>query len=194
LITQKWVEFLEESLAIIDGQEAPADLLLAIDDHSTDATLDVLREHGFEIRRPTSPTHDTTTRIAHNFLQGQRWARERSAEIVILSDHDAVWHSSRIAHQSHVLDYSPEAAMMASSGFLIDEHGVAPPGTVRSTFPVPAECSSWTTRHQWIFALKHSLATGGASALRSAFCPIGPSRTAGCTIAGGACAPCVSEH
>ena len=168
LVTHNSVDFLDETLVTIDGQDVPAGLRLAIDDHSTDGTRDVLREHGFEIRRATSPALDTTTRIAHNFLQGLRGARDCGAEIVILGDHDDVWHSSRIAHQSHVLDDNPEAAMVASNGFLIDEHGVALPGTLRGTFPVPTEFSSWPTRHQWTFALGHSLATGGASALRPA--------------------------
>ena len=87
---------------------------------------------------------------------------------MILGDHDDVWHSSRIAHQSHVLDVSPEAAMVASNGLMIDEHGVALPGTLRDTFPVSAEFPSWSIRQQWTFALGHSLAAGGASALRPA--------------------------
>ena len=166
LVTHESVEFLEETLASIDDQDTPAVLRLAIDDHSTDGTLEALRDHGFEIRWATSPSLETTTRIAHNFLQGLRWARDLGVEIVILGDHDDVWHSSRITHQCHVLDDNPSAAMIASNGFLIDEHGVALPGTLRDTFPVPAEFPSWSTRHQWTFALGHSLATGGASALR----------------------------
>ena len=58
--------------------------------------------------------------------------------------------------------------MVASNGFLIDEHGVAIAGTLRDTFPVPTNFFSWSGRKQWAYALRRSLATGGASALRPA--------------------------
>ena len=168
VVTCDSTRYLPETLASIAAQDSPADLLIAIDDHSTDSTRELLASAGFAVDLATSPATEITTRIAHNFLQGLRRAQSAGADIVILGDHDDVWHLSRISHQVEILEHNPAAAMVASNGFLIDEHGVAIAGTLRDTFPVPADFSSWSRRKQWAYALRHSLATGGASALRPA--------------------------
>ena len=166
LVTHDSAQFLPDTVASILEQETPADLLVAVDDHSIDDTRDLLGGGGFDVVSATTPATDTTTRIAHNFLQGLRRAQSAGVDIVILGDHDDVWHPSRITHQVTMLERDPFAAMVASDGYLINEHGVAIPGTLRDTFPVPADFTQWPARRQWTYALRHSLATGGASALR----------------------------
>jgi len=166
VVTRDSTRYLPETLASIAAQDSPADLLIAIDDHSTDATRELLTSAVLSVELATSPATDIPTRIAHNFLQGLRRAQGAGADIVILGDHDDIWHPSRISHQVEILERNPAAAMVASDGFLIDEHGVAIAGTLRDTFPVPTDFSSWSGRKQWAYALGHSLATGGASALR----------------------------
>lgn len=166
VVTHDSTRYLSETLTSIAAQDTRADLLIAIDDHSTDATRELLINAGFTVELATSPATDITTRIAHNFLQGLRRAQSAGADIVILGDHDDIWHPSRISHQVATVERNPAAAMVASNGYLIDEYGVAIAGTLRDTFPVPADFSSWPRRRRWAYALSHSLATGGASALR----------------------------
>jgi hypothetical protein len=56
--------------------------------------------------------------------------------------------------------------MVASDGTLVDESGKPTGGTLRSTFPVPADWNNLPANKQLAYALKHSVATGGASAVR----------------------------
>ena len=168
LVTHNSHRYLPETLASIQAQDTRADQYLAIDDHSSDSTRDLLTDAGFTVELATSPATDTTTRIAHNFQQGLRRAQLAESDIVILGDHDDIWHPARISHQVELLERSPTAAMVASNGFLIDANGVAIAGTLRDTFPIPADFTAWPARKQWAYALRHSLATGGASALRPA--------------------------
>jgi len=166
LVTHNSERFLGDTLASIDRQSRRPNLLVATDDHSGDATVKMLIDHGFTVATATSSATDTTTRVAQNFQQGLRHATGLGAEIVILGDHDDIWHGDRVRHQIELLAADPSIALLASDGFLIDEHGAAVPGTIRGTFPVPEDFSRWSRRQQWIYALRHSLATGGASALR----------------------------
>jgi len=166
LVTHDSQRFIGPTLASIIEQSRSSDVLIAVDDSSTDATPELLTQHGFTVHRATSTAHNITTRIAQNFQQGLRAATTAGADLVILSDHDDVWHRNRIEHQVAVLQQAPTVAMLASDGFLIDEHGAAVPGTIRSTFPVPDDFDRQSLRAQITYALRHSIATGGASALR----------------------------
>lgn len=168
LATRNSSAFLDATLTSISEQTQPADVHVAVDDSSTDATASMLREAGFDVHQATSGNPDVTTRIAHNFRQGLRVAEMNSADVVVLGDHDDIWHRDRIAHQVGLLEEHPHIAMVASNGFLIDEHGAAVPGTIRDTFPIPSDFGRWSRRRRIGYALRHSLATGGASALRLA--------------------------
>lgn len=168
LVTHNSEEFLTETLGSIDKQTREPNLRIAVDDLSIDSTLDVLADHGFTVQRATSTSTDAITRIAQNFQQGLRAAVAAGADVVVLGDHDDVWHRNRIEHQLGVLTDFPWVAMLASDGFLIDEHGAAVAGTIRNTFPVPVDFDAWPIRKRLGYAARHSLATGGSSALRPA--------------------------
>jgi len=88
--------------------------------------------------------------------------------MVVLGDHDDVWHRDRVDHQVNLLNDLRSVAMLASDGYLIDEHGAALPGSIRSTFPVPEDFNGQPMRSQLAYAVRHSIATGGACALRPA--------------------------
>ena len=66
----------------------------------------------------TTTSTDVTTRIAQNFVQGVRACA--AADLVVLGDHDDVWHPSRVAHQVGMLGVWARAAMVASDGVLVD--------------------------------------------------------------------------
>ena len=166
LVTRDSQDYLPETLASIEEQTRKPELRIAIDDGSLDETRSLLKEAGFTVSNATSAAQDIHTRIAHNFLQGVRAAQTAGADIVVLGDHDDRWHNTRLEHQVGILEADPRIALVASDAFLIDEWGVAIPGTLRDTFPVPEDFADWSKRKQWSYALRHSLATGGASALR----------------------------
>ena len=168
LVTRNSERFLADTLVSIDSQSRATDFRIAVDDLSTDQTPKMLAAHGFSIQRATSSATDRATRIAQNFVQGIREAARQGADLVVLGDHDDVWHRNRIEHQVHILEQDPSIAMVASDGFLIDEHGAAIAGTIRGTFPVPEDFNDWSLRKRLSYAAQHSIATGGASALRLA--------------------------
>ena len=168
LVTHNSQQFLVELLDSIDSQTRPLDQLIVIDDNSTDSTRSILSERGITAIASTSAATDLSTRIASNFLQGVRCAPPES--IVILGDHDDTWLPNRVEHQSHMMASFPQAAMLASDGYTTNSTNSTNP-TLRSTFPVPAHWSDLTTRAQFTYAVKHSVATGGASAVRPSRLP-----------------------
>jgi len=166
LVTHNSQAFLAELLDSVDGQTQPLDQLIVIDDNSTDSTRNILSERGIIAIRSTSTATDLSTRIAGNFLQGVRHAPPGA--IVILGDHDDTWLPNRVEHQSKIMRAFPNAAMLASDGNIKTTDTNR---TLRSTFPVPANWSALSKRQQFTYALKHSIATGGASAVRPSRLP-----------------------
>lgn len=159
IVTHNSRKFLEETLNSIEAQSQQPGLKVAVDDNSVDNTQQLLSDHGFTVVAATTPSKDTTTRIAQNFVQGVTAAQELGATTVVLGDHDDTWHPHRIAHQIAQLTAHPTTALLASDG------AITPTTTLRSTFPVPSDFNDWDRDHQWSYTAKHSIATGGASAL-----------------------------
>jgi len=155
--------FLDATLGSISAQARQPDARIAVCD-STEPRVDAqLRAHGFDLHRATTTSRDVTTRIAHNFAQGVRLATD--TDLAVLGDHDDVWHIDRIGHHEVTARTLLHAAMVSSDGRLVDAGGAPIGGTLRDTFPVPADWNHLDLRRQWIYALQHSIATGGASAV-----------------------------
>jgi hypothetical protein len=155
--------FIEAALDSITNQSRRPDVRIAVCD-ATSRDVDAhLRDHGFDIHRATTSSRDITTRIAHNFAQGVRLAGD--TDLAVLGDHDDVWHIDRVGHHEAVARTFPGAVMLASDGRLVDSMGVPTSGTLRDTFPVPQGWNGLDLRQQWTYALRHSIATGGASAV-----------------------------
>lgn len=165
LVTCNSERWIEQTLQSIVSQSQSPDDIVIIDDDSTDRTREIVEAvlPDARVEPSLSRALDASTRIAQNFVQGVRLSR---AEVVILGDHDDVWSSERLAHQSRVFLVHPKAAMVASSATLIDENGHIISGTLRGTFPVPGSFNIWPRSRQVTFALARSIATGGVSALR----------------------------
>ena len=158
IVTHNSQDFLPELLASINNQTRPLDQLIVIDDNSTDATKELLTKNGITPIRATTTVTDVTTRIAHNFQQGINAAPPNS--IVILGDHDDTWRPNRVQHQVDYLTNNPEVAMLASDGWVNSVE------TLRTYFPIPSNWNQLSTNQQFRYALRHSIATGGASAIR----------------------------
>jgi glycosyltransferase involved in cell wall biosynthesis len=160
--SQRWLKPLVRSVV---EQTRPPDDIVVIDDASTDSTVAILQEAlpAARIIPALTRSPDRSTRIAQNFVQG---VRESRGDIVILGDHDDVWSSERIAHQTRLMAEHPSAAMVASSATLIDAEGLSLSGTLRGTFPVPSSFMAWPRGRQMTFAITRSIATGGVCAIR----------------------------
>lgn len=166
LVTHNSARWIAETLTSVLEQQTAVDRIVIVDDHSTDTTLAIVREHAVgrpvEVIASAAQASDLHTRIASNFVQGVLHA---DADLVILGDHDDVWHPSRVGHQVGLLLQHPQAAMLASDGRILEQGG--PTGrTIRDAFPVPAQFAEWRSSQQFAYAVRHSVATGGASALR----------------------------
>ena len=160
IVTHNSQEFLPELLASISNQTQQLDQLIVIDDRSTDKTTSILSEHGVISTRAIFVGTDITTKIAQNFQQGVRQAPPNS--VVILGDHDDVWRPDRVEHQVRAFERAPMLAMLASDGQVNEME------TLRTTFPIPVNWSAMSKNKQFTRALRHSIATGGASAIRPA--------------------------
>ena len=169
LVTHNSEPWLKATLASIANQTRKPDRIIVIDDHSIDGTEIILSDYGIAPIKASTTATETITRIAQNFQQGIREAKD--ADIVVLGDHDDIWHPTRVERQVALLEGSntsadPSILMVASDGTLVDENGTATGGTLRTTFPVAANWNELPADQQLKYALKHSLATGGASAIK----------------------------
>lgn len=174
LVTHDSQNFLPATLDSILAQSTKVDRIVVVDDRSADGTMAILDKYSdlhaanggstFEVHRATTTASDITTRIAQNFRQGVIAAQD--AEIVILGDHDDIWHVERVTRQQAQLASHPAALMVASDGRLVDKAGAPLGSTLRNEFPVIAHFNDATPAEQLHYALRHSVATGGASAVR----------------------------
>ena len=172
LVSHNSERWLKATLDSIANQTRKPDRIIVIDDNSTDGTERILSDHGITPIKSTTTATETITRIAQNFQQGIHEAKE--ADIVVLGDHDDIWHPTRVEHQAALLNGSgtnagPSTLMVASDGTLVDETGTPIGGTLRTTFPVAENWNELQADQQLKYALKHSLATGGASAIKPGY-------------------------
>jgi glycosyltransferase involved in cell wall biosynthesis len=164
IVTSDSARWLPATLASIAGQTRLPEDLVAVDDGSTDGTVDLLRAAGADVVQASTTSPDVITRIAQNFVQGVRSCP--GADIVVLGDHDDVWHADRIAHQVGILETWHQALMVASDGVLVDADGRPTGGTLRTAFPVTPAWDELTPANRMRMVLRSSVATGGASAIR----------------------------
>ena len=171
LVTHDSEPFVAATLASVLRQTQVPDVIVIIDDASSDATLAVVQsatavaDVPVIVQASTTQAGDVLTRIAQNFMQGVRVAQEQGAGVVVLGDHDDLWHESRVEHQVQVLAQHPQAGLVASDGRLLRE-GDPVDATLRDTFPVPAAFNDWRASQQFGYTVRHSVATGGACAIR----------------------------
>lgn len=169
IVTHDSAAWLAGTLASVLSQSRPPDRVVVVDDASTDATGAILRDHGIEAVPARSREADRVTRIAANFRQAVEAAHD--CELVVLGDHDDVWHPSRLADQASILDASPDALLVASDGRLVDAQGSSIGGTLRSAFPIPEGWAALAPPGRMRAVLRRAVATGGASAVRPAAFP-----------------------
>ena len=168
VVTHNGVPWVSECLESILGQTRPADVVVVLDDHSTDGTVELLQErYATDITLMTADYTvqglATHARIATNFTRAVQQAVALGADLVALGDQDDRWLSDRLALQ---VDAMQNFAMLASDGWLVNSSGLRNGSTLRDAFPVSADFESWAPEAQLGYALHHSVATGGASMIR----------------------------
>ena len=168
VVTHNGASWIRDVLTSILRQSVSVDRVVVVDDHSDDATCEIVRSaFGSDVlltsarQPPTSTSSDTYSRIAANFVQAVRECGP--VDLVAVADQDDLWHQDRIARQVETIGAS---AMLASDGTLVDEGGRALGGTLRSVFPIPAGFASADAGVRMRMALRHSIATGSASLVR----------------------------
>ncbi len=169
LVTSNSERWIEATLASVLAQSRRPDDVVVVDDGSTDRTVElVMRALGDRVRvvPSTAATPDRATRIAHNFRLGLQQVRD--CDVAVLGDHDDIWHPNRIGHQVGVLELWQQDTMLASNGRLVGADGLPIEGTLRSAFPTPVVWSMASPAERMRTVLRHSVATGGASAVRPA--------------------------
>jgi glycosyltransferase involved in cell wall biosynthesis len=164
--SSRWMQLTAQS--IVD-QMRPANRIVVVDDGSTDDTIVIARDilgGALQVLSAEPESTSRISRIASNFQQGVRACRD--TDVVVLGDHDDVWHADRIAHQVTLLEANPAITMIASDGRLVDDEGRSIGGTLRSIFPVSQDFNELSPGDQMRTTLRYSVATGGASAVRPA--------------------------
>lgn len=161
--------YLQPTLASIHAQESPVDERIAVIDSVTDEVRDLLDSYEFSVQLSTTTATDTHTRIAQNFMQGVRAAHVYRCDVTVLGDHDDIWRTDRVLHHRFQATQYPNADMYASNGAIINAIGIPTRRTLQDTFTIPSDWSSRSRNAQFTYALRHSIATGGASAIRTEF-------------------------
>jgi glycosyltransferase involved in cell wall biosynthesis len=174
IVTHNCAQFIAETIESVKAQTQLPDRIVIIDDQSTDETMQVVRQQlitsglSYVIHSSTTEAKDVHTRIAQNFLQGVNEAKDEGFEIVVLGDHDDIWHEERIAQHVTVFNANPGAVMVAADGVIKTDQNPAMPQTLRNSFPVPANFNDMRASQQFHYVVRHSVATGGASAIKPA--------------------------
>lgn len=168
VVTHNGLPWVPECIDSILGQSHSADVVIVVDDHSTDGTPELLQErYGAHIvLMPADPAVQALSRharIAANFTKAVEGAVSLGAELVALGDQDDRWLGDRLERQIAGME---GLAMMASDGWLVDSTGNRSGATLRTAFPVAPEFESLTPAEQLGLALRRSVATGGASMIR----------------------------
>ena len=167
IVTSNSSRWIEQTLVSVVNQDRQPDAIIVIDDNSADSTRSIVNDvlgGRANVYRATSRAPDVTTRIAHNFHQGVRACLRY--DVAVLGDHDDLWYPSRVAHQLEQFRRQPTTTMLASDGTLINAKNESLDGTLRDTFPVPGDWNHESPAEQMRYAVRHSVATGGDSALR----------------------------
>ena len=169
LVTRNARTWLDTTVGSVLAQERPVDLLVVVDDGSTDGTPDAVRALAPQalVLPSRSTATDAVTRTAQNFTHGVIAAIEHNCDLVVLGDHDDTWHPGRVAHQAELLQADPTLAMVASDGVLAYDGSPGAVTRLREAFPIDPAFGSWSAADQLRYALGHSIATGGASAIRA---------------------------
>lgn len=108
--------FLRQTLESLFAQTVRPFEVVAIDDGSTDTSMEILRTYEGQIAIHTQANSGVA--VARN--RGVQFA---SGELIAFVDQDDLWYPHKLARQLEVFEASPDAAFVYSDFDLIDSHG-----------------------------------------------------------------------
>jgi glycosyltransferase involved in cell wall biosynthesis len=171
MVTYNGEGFIAAQVESMLRQHLDLDAVVVVDDHSTDSTLEMVRDlltpfpGSVDIHLSSQPrSRAVRTRIAQNFVQAVDAAKALGAEFAILADQDDEWLPGRVEEQVGFLTDHPDIDYLANDGNLIDEHGELLPGSIRTHFPMAESDGDHVRTLQRVLAAP--AATGAASAIR----------------------------
>jgi glycosyltransferase involved in cell wall biosynthesis len=171
MVTHNGERFLRQQCESIFRQTLLPAALVVVDDASSDSTPGILAEMAriapipvemIAVDRSDSP--DLKSRVTANLMSGLAAVPEFA--FAVLSDQDDEWLPDRVAAQRAILRETAGALLVAGDGILIDEAGHAVVGRLRDHFPVPQDWDSLEPAVRARAALRRSLVTGAASAMK----------------------------
>jgi glycosyltransferase involved in cell wall biosynthesis len=118
LITFNFERFVAESLDSILGQDYPAGRVrvIAVDNGSTDRTVEILRGYGDRIELHALRARPLNDAINHGFERAD-------GDYITVFSGDDVWTPGRLAHMVELLEARPDAGMVFGDMELIDGDG-----------------------------------------------------------------------
>lgn len=118
LCTYNGAAFLRAQLESIAAQERAPDLLLVVDDASSDDSAEIAREFGrgvpFAVR---VEVNESRLGFAANFGRAIGLAE---GDAVVLCDQDDVWHPAKLARMEAAFQRAPRAGLVVSDAELVD--------------------------------------------------------------------------
>ncbi len=110
--------FLRAQLESIAAQERAPELLVVVDDASTDDSAEIAREFGRGVQFPVRVVvNERTLGFAANFGRAIALAE---GDVVVLCDQDDVWHPAKLARLEAAFARAPEAGVAFSDAELVD--------------------------------------------------------------------------
>ena len=122
--TYNSARYIEPQLTSIFGQDSTIDELVVSDDGSTDGTVDLVRrifEHGSARSTKLVLLRSRERQgVTRNF---EKAVSATTSELVVLSDHDDVWHPDRVSKAIHAFESDEELLLQHSNARLVDANG-----------------------------------------------------------------------
>lgn len=169
LCTYNGAAYIEEQLHSIAGQDGLVAEIVVADDGSRDATLDLVRAFGAELRASGSPIEVRVldgrggNGVTKNFERAVRACR---FELVALSDQDDRWLPGRLAMQLREFDADPGLLLLAADARLVDAAGQPLGATLLQTLEVTEQTRTALRERPFATLLRRNLVTGATAVFR----------------------------
>lgn len=169
LCTYNGVHYLPQQLESIIRQTRRPDELVLCDDASTDATVPLLQDFAGSAPFPVHiRVNEKNLGSTQNFDQA---LRSCSGDLIALSDQDDVWQSSRLERSAAELEACPDAGMLFSNGFCIDERGETGEALLWHSFHFHGPVKDRFLAGDYSVLSKHRFITGATMMLRKTLLP-----------------------
>jgi glycosyltransferase involved in cell wall biosynthesis len=165
MTTYNGARFVKQQLESIIEQERRPDELIVCDDRSVDGTVDIVMEHvrnsPFSVRLLRNPQRLGSTQ---NFAKA---IGECTGDLVALADQDDIWLPHKLARCEALFQARPDAGLMFSNAWLMDENGAELNGDLWSAFRFGRKRQALVrAQRAHGLLLRHSFVTGATMVFR----------------------------